>query len=300
MVYKFLNDYDGPLLNDTFLSDRIKKFFAYANFYYQNKLDKRTIYLMVRHIEAFEKFMYYQFPQIQDIQSITETQISDFRDFCSNGLKNDKKTVNSKLTSLKYFFKYLTEEGLIKYNIVLNITKLKNPQSKKPTFFKSSDLKVLFSEMRTFQYGVRDIVISKIVLTTGLEIQEILNLKLSNIDIENKNIIIKDKVYPIGDNLMMDFKDYLNIRKDLNINNSNFLFLSKVGTVYSARSYQTLFKRAITNTNIPTHFTPRYLRSTFLYNMARVTREEDLRVIAEQNQLHHYYELLKNPLQNLI
>lgn len=300
MKYSYLDIYNNQLENKTFLSDEIKRFYGFSINYYKDKLDKRTLYLFIRHIEGFEKFMFYHFPEIQVLNNIKEIHIEEFRDFCIEGLKNSKKTVNSKLTSLRYFFKYLTEEELINYNITLNVKKFKIREKDNPTHFKSSDLKILFYEMRKFKYGIRDVVISKIVLTMGLEIKDILNLKISELNLDNKMIITSNKAYPIGDSLYMELKDYLYIREKINTKDSEYLFLSKSGTEYSIRSFQLLFKKAMTNTNIPLKLSPRFLRTTFLYNMAKVIEEDELKLLSNQEKVGHYYKLLENPLQTII
>lgn len=300
MQYTFLDKFNKNLEEDTFLSKYIKEFYYYSIRNYKDKLDKRTIYIIMRNIEGFEKFIHYQFPYIISLDEINEKHLAAFKDFCIYGLKNAKKTINSKLTSLRYFFNFLSEKGFIKYNIALNIKKFKITENEIPTHFNSSDLKILFSEMRKIQYGIRDIAICKIILTTGLEIVDVLNLKLEQLDIDTKSLIIENKIYPLGDSLLIELKDYLVLRNYIDFYNSEYVFLSRRGTPYSIRSFQLLFKKALTNTGIPVELSPRFLRSTFLYNMAKVIKENELREIANQEKLSHYYKLLKNPLQNII
>lgn len=299
MEYKFINIYNSPLDSETYLSKEIKEFYSFAINYYKKDLDKRTIYLFIRYIESFEKFMYYQFPSLNRIGDINEKHIIAFKDFCIDGLSNRKSTVNSKLTALRYFFKYLSEEGLIAYNVVLNVSNFKI-DGKLPTHFTTSELKILFSQMRKIQYGIRDVVISKLVLTTGIEIQDILKLKVDDINIDGKFLVTSNNTYPLGDNIMIDLKNYLTLRSEINKKSSNYLFLSRNGTPYSIRSFQLLFKKAITNTDIPVDLSPRFLRMTFLYNMAKIVREEELKLISNQSKVEQYYNLLKNPIQNLI
>lgn len=299
MKYEFLKIYDEPLQEDTFLSNNIKRFYYYLKTHYKDKLKNETIYLIHRQIEGFERFIYHQYPNFNSISDISESHLIAFRDFCIDGLKNDKKTVNSKLTALRYFYKYLKYEELVPYNLTLNVAKLKTVD-KKPTIIKTSDLKILFSQMRKRNYGIRDIGICKIILTTGLEIREVLKLKVEDLDLENDLLTIGNDVYPLGNEVSKDLKEYLIIRESMNVQGIPYVFLSQMGTPYSIRSFQMFFKKAITDTNIPLNISPRYLRTTFLYNMARVTKEDDLREITQQTQLKQYYRLLSNPLNNII
>lgn len=301
MKYSFLENYHKPLEEETFLSELIKSFYYYSLYHHKGKnIDKRTLYLKIKSIENFDKFIYFQYSDLKKVSDIEEEHIDAFKEFCLKGLHNNRKTINSKLTALKMFFQYLSDKKLIKYNIVLNIHKFKISSKAKPLLFKSSELKILFEKMRKYKYGIRDVVISKLLLTTGIEINDILMLRLSNLDLENNMLEFKDKLYPLGAELKKELSEYLVIRKSIDTINSHYLFLSSVGTNYSIRSYQVLFKRAVTDSNLNSKLCPRYLRPTFLYNMARVTTKDDLQVLAEQVKLDQYYKLLNNPLQKLI
>lgn len=298
-MYTYLEDYKLNLNLNTFLSDEIKDFYIFALDYYKYELNKRTIYLIIRHIESFEKFLFFEHANLTNINQLSELHLNGFKDFCFNGLKNSKKTINSKLTSLKYFFNYLYIKNLIPYNFVLNINKYKIYNNTPPKIFNSSDLILIFNEMRSNIYGCRDICISKLILTTGIDIKDILMIKVTDISLDDKTLIINEKTYPLGDNLLNELREYLSIRNSINKNDSNYLFLSRNGTPYSVRSFEIFFKKAITNTNIY-NLSPKFLKTTFLYNMAKVTHIEDLKNLTNQTKLDHYYKLLDNPLLNII
>ena len=225
-MYDFLYKYKVPLQEKTFLSKTITSFYYYAIKYYQDKLDKPTIQIMINQIQGFEKFMYFQYPELSIISDINESHVLAFRDFCYEGLKNTIKTVNKKLTSLKYFFKYLVDMKLIQYNITLNVSKLRLAQNRKPTIFTTSELKVLYSEMKKLKYGIRDLVITKLLLTTGIKIQDILKLSISQIDMDNKLLIYKTNPYPLGEEVFKNIQEYLYLRtNELDKCYSDYLFL---------------------------------------------------------------------------
>ena len=300
MEYKFLSVFNEPLIDDTYMTSLIKNFYCYAINYYQNKFTKRTMYIYLRYIESFERFMYYQFENINNVRDIKEEHILAYKDFCIDGLKNTKRTINNKLTALKLFFKYLQENDLVLYNVVLNVTLYKIDTKEFPEVIKTSELLILFDSFRKLQYGIRDLVICKIILNLGFDISETLKLHLDAIDVENKSLTYNDNIYPLGDNLLVDIKNYLEVRNQLDKNNSSYLFLNSIGNLLSIRSFEQHFKKAIVNTNLPLKYSARYLKSTFLFNMAKVLSEDELKRISNQNKLSHYYKLLDNPINNLI
>lgn len=300
MIYTYIDNYLLPLQEETFMTNTIKSFYSYCKYYYKERLGSRTIYLKIRQIEAFERFLYWHYNnEIDSFSKISENHINDYKQFCLEGLKNDRKTLNGKINALSYFFKYTTKEGLTPYNYALNVTKVKVLNKKLP-IFKSSDLNILFSEMGKFKCGIRDVVISKIILISGLEIKDVLSFKINNIDLDNSCINYNNKVFPINSMLRNDIIEYLNIRSIININSLEYLFISKIGTVYSVRSYQLLFRKALIDTPIPLSYSPRALKYTFLYNLSRVVDEEELKNITDQKFVKQYYELSRNPLHNLI
>ena len=102
--------------------------------------------------------------------------------------------------------------------------------------------------------------------------------------------------------LYSDLFNYLLLRKELlkpNLN-SNYLFLSQRGTQYSIRSYEKKFKEAIIKSNnIDLNLSPRNLRSTFLYQLAKIISDEnELKLISRQKSLDKY--LKQTPLKDLI
>lgn len=267
-------------------------------------LDSKTIYLYVKYIELFDRYIFYFYPELQ-LKDINEEIVNAYKYFCSNDLKNNNKTINKKLSVLTKFFNYLTKyKQLYPYNIMFNVASLKNEEEKKPTIFTTSELKIIFSQMDEYLYGSRDICISRIILETGMLTRDILNIKLSQLSIVDKTLTISNKnetkIYNLSDILIIYLNKYISNRNEYNKNNLPYLFLSTQGNKYSIRSYQLFFKEIISKCGLNSTYTPRHLRSTFLYSMSNLVSEERLKEISSQNHVKQYYELNKNPLRTLI
>ncbi|NFF89570.1 phage integrase family protein [Clostridium botulinum] len=301
-MYDFIDEYINDKKTTHILNKYIYGFIN--NFKKTKKLNQKTLYLHIKYIELFDKYLFY-YANNKNLNDINEKTIEDYKNFCSNALKNNNKTINKKLNSLNKFFNYLTKyKYLYRYNIMLNVPLLKNEEEKKPTIFTTSELRLLFNEMRKYIYGYRDILISKIILETGMLTKDVLNLKLDQISLSDKTLVltIRDnhKLYDLSNNLISDLNQYLNLRKTLDKNNIYYLFLSNRGNKYSIRSYQIFFREAVSRCNLVKTYLPRHLRSTFLYNISKLVSEDRLRQIAAQNKVTQYYELSNNPLRNLI
>lgn len=269
-------------------------------------LAKESLYLEVKVLEAFNKYLYYYNEDIL-LSDINSNHIEAYKQFCYEDLKNNNKTVNAKIKTLKRFFQYLTDYWkLYPYNFVLNVKHLRNEEEKKPTIISHSDLIILLNYLRDLHYGIRDVCISKLILQTGMTMKDVFSLEVSNLNLNERSLFIvknkKIKVFSISNNLKKDLIDYMELRKLIpnNPNCNNLLFLANNGSAYYSRMYQLRFKEAILNTNLPVNLTPRNLRSTFIYNATKIAREEELQDILGQSKVSHYYKLENSPLNNLI
>ena len=268
------------------------------------KIMQNTMYLTLKYIDLFDKYMYYYHPSSK-IKDINETHIEQYKFFCEHKLKNSHKTINSKLIALKKFFNYLTKSlNIYKFNFMLNVSYLQNEKENPPVVISVNNLKILFAKMREYRYGIRDICISKIILQTGLKIQDILNIEMNQISVSDKLLIINstkgNTVYSLSSVLMKELTDYLEVRKSFDTNNSKYLFLSQRGNKYSIRSYQMFFDEAVQRCEFDIPYSPRNLRSTFLYRMSRLVSKNKLKEISSQDAVNQYYELSNNPLRDLI
>ena len=297
--YKYLDDFYAKLNHRTFLSYYIDRYYYYVkkNLTY---LSADSITHMFSNIGIFEKFLYYQYPDINSIKELNESHIEAFKIFCITALGNQKKSANIKLMSLKSFFKYLVCTHEMSYNLVLNVPTLKVFEEKTPPIFDISDLKCLFNTMRKYIYGERDILISKIILTTGVQIKHILNLTVHDIDIKNNRLFLNNNVYPIKEGLSYSIRSYLSLRATLNIYGNDILFLSRRGHKYSIRTYQHFFKSMLLDISTlkDKKLSPKNLRYTYIYNLVKIEDDEEVvKILTNQDKVEHYFEKVGKPLK---
>ncbi|UYZ38950.1 site-specific integrase (plasmid) [Clostridium beijerinckii] len=303
---KFIEDHNGKNSDEYHKFENKEMHARYESNDLKNlKKYNKTFYLHVKYVEVFDRYLYYNYPDIQ-IDQINEDIINKYKDYCINELKNTNKTLNKKLSTLSKFFNYLTvSKKLFKYNIMFNVRYVKNETEKKPTILTTNQIRLLFDVMRNYIYGQRCIVISKLILETGMLTRDILNLKISQLSRNDKTITIDSKrnnikIYKLSNSLYEALNDYLLLRNTFDVNGSPYLFLSSKGNQYSIRSYQIFFAEAVRRCDFEITYTPRHLRSTFLYNVSKLVSEERLKEIASQNKVKQYYEeLLDNPLRNI-
>jgi integrase len=118
-----------------------------------------------------------------EITKITTYQIQEY----INSIIS-KSLANKSLTLIKSFFNFAVNQDLIQVNPCNRIKKFKLPE-KQPLYFNESELLLVISHIKN--NDLKDIVIWAV--NTGMRLSEIVNLKWSQIDLENKTIILDNQ-----------------------------------------------------------------------------------------------------------
>lgn len=207
---------------------------------------KRGYCGILYHFLCFIKDLY----NIKDVLGISPTIIENLE------LKNIKQyqsdllnefsisTVNSKINSLKGIFKYLYYNQIINKNVMSQVI-IDNQKENKGQIDKSEVIHLLdsVSHISNDFLRIRNLCIVSIIIDTGLSVQDIVELDLSNIIddkivYENNNNIIQ---YILTQETIEYLHNYMSI---INMNNRNYpLFISIQNDRISDTVVQNIFKK---------------------------------------------------------
>lgn len=199
-------------------------------------------------------------------------EYSDLR-FYLMYLKDEKADSNSsidrKLSSLRGFYKYLVSNGIVSNNFFLLVNGLKK-EKKLPRYFEYNELEELFKvpDIRT-PLGQRDRVILELLYATGIRVGELINIKLSDINFSERQIIIlgkgnKERIVTYGEYCEEILQMYLEDGyKKLNVSNSSYLFLNKLGGPITERGVRYVLDQIIKKTSLAKSISPHVLRHSF-------------------------------------
>lgn len=213
------------------------------------------------------------------IGSVTEDIINDF-------LYGDSETITSGWfvmhTSLLGFFRYAINRNYI-ITIPLPSDLPKRPEPFTPYIYSKEELKTIFDLALTYQtnksfvepYMIRSILILTYAL--GLRIHETLSIKLEDIDLDNRVIIIKKskfykaRLVPVSMQLAQIVSEYLCWRKSKNYlqYETSYCFIGKNNNPFNIGTMRGIFQRLRAKANIKrtdnSTFQPRIhdLRHTF-------------------------------------
>mgnify|MGYP004529633997 FL=1 len=201
-----------------------------------------------------------------------KVEYSDLR-FYLMYLKEKKRENNSsidrKLSALRGFYKFLATEKITDNNAFSLVTGLKK-EKKLPRYFEYNELEELFKvpDLRT-ALGQRDRLILEMLYATGLRVGELVSVKVSDIDLGSRVILVvgkgnKERRVTYGDYCHDALKLYLSDGYlKLNKNVSDYLFLNNNGEVITERGIRYVLDQVIKKTSLNKSISPHVLRHSF-------------------------------------
>lgn len=154
-----------------------------------------------------------------------ELDESDVKAWMLDMLENQHqspRSVKRKLSALRSFYKFLLRQGKVKRDITARVIP---PKADKPlpVFFRPEEMQ---AAERNTEYRIqntdsveakRDGLIIEMLYQTGMRQAEMLGLQDADIDLQQGQIRIfgkrrKERVVPIGDHLIQQIKEYIDIR----------------------------------------------------------------------------------------
>lgn len=187
--------------------------------------------------------------------------------------KVSKATISRRLSSLRSFYNYLYNNNMVSKNYFSSI---KNPRKENglPKFVKEVDIDKMFLVPDTRNpIGQRNLLIIRMLYATGVRVSELVNIKISDIDLSERTIRIlgkgsKERIVVFGNNTRDILELYLNNgRYKLSNGNNDYLFLNKDGNRISDRYIRKVIDDIIVKASIQMHVSPHMLRHTFATSM---------------------------------
>jgi len=222
----------------------LKSFFDYLEI--EKKYSSNTIEAYRNDLNVFSRFLTDEF----EVNNINNTNYSYVRswivDLVNKGISN--RSINRKITSLNSYFKFILKIGLINENPLTNHKALKTQKKIQLPFSENEMSNVL--DLDNFEdnfTGVRDRLIIDLFYTTGIRRIELIQLMISDININNKHIKVlgkrnKERIIPLIDSTIDILNKYLLYREELKSDNT-FLFITNKGKqVYEKLIYRIINK----------------------------------------------------------
>lgn len=204
----------------------------------------------------------------KDFVKCTRDDIKNYLKFLYEK-ENGNSTVSRKISTLKSFYKYLKENNCIKVNPMSSIRYPKREKNL-PKFVPYNELESILEVSKTGDLGDRNYLIIELMYATGVRVSELVNIKISDIDFQNRQIKIMGKgsyerVVYYGEYAHEALNKYINgLRcKLLTKKDNNWLILNKNGVKITTRGIAKVIDNIISETSIKAKVSPHSLRHTF-------------------------------------
>lgn len=244
-----------------------------------NNLDKYIDYLLYE--KAYSKHTilnykddileYLDFLKLEELEyeNIVYEDLRYYLVYLKDKKKNSNSSIDRKISALRGFYKYLVNLKILEVN-PFDIVSGPKKEKKLPRYFEYNELEELFNSVDISSViGRRDRLILELLYATGVRVSEMVEIKVSDIDISNRNINIigkgnKERIVKFGEYCLDAINDYLdNSYNKLNINNINYLFLNSKGSKLTDRGVRYILDNLIKKTSLNKKISPHMLRHSF-------------------------------------
>lgn len=198
-----------------------------------------------------------------------------------------RNTVIRVVSTLRRFFQYLVQFGVIKDDPMLKVDSPKKAQTL-PDVLTVAQVNQLLSMPNTNQkLGIRDRAILETLYATGLRVSELVNLKLGDLHLPMNLLQTigkgdKERIIPISDVAVDWLNRYLTTTRVALLDgkpNTEFIFLNAHGRQLTRQAIWLMIKKYVNQAGIKRHVTPHTLRHSFATHL--LENGADLRIVQE-------------------
>ncbi len=214
----------------------------------EKNYSKHTVLAYIRDLEMFQEFL----NENHDSEPIENVDYSEIRqwivELVNSGVSN--RTINRKVSSLNSYYKFLQKAQQIETNPLRKHKALKVGKKVQLPFSEEELKQVLEDSIEVEDFeSARDKLIIELFYATGIRRIELVNMKLSDVDLSKKQIKVlgkrnKERYMPLLSSLVKSLDTYLGFRNSLpEITDKEYLFLTKKGVkIYEMLVYRIINK----------------------------------------------------------
>jgi integrase/recombinase XerD len=206
------------------------------------------------------------------LENLEHNNITDFLwEMKTKGLK--PRSIFRIIESLRQFYKFMNLEDLAENNPTLYLAAPRIPE-KLPNVLTFDEVNLLLNSVNDDdEMHIRNKAMLELLYATGLRVSELINLKFSNINMEDCFLRIigkgsKERLVPFGKTAKIFINTYLKKRKPC-LSIDNHIFISRLGKKLSRIEFWRQFKSIAKNAGINKNITPHTLRHSFASHLLK-------------------------------
>lgn len=231
-------------------------------------------------------YKYLEYMESKNISSALDISYNNLLDYLKylDDNKYEVSSVARKIVSIKAFHKYLSEN----YNVVDISTKINTPRfyRKLPNILTIEEVDNLLDIKLDTPFDYRNKAMLELMYSSGLRVSELINLELSDIDLNNNYVRCfgkgsKERIVPVGEYSSKYLSIYINEYRD-SMKKSYYtekIFLNNHGKEMTRQGFFKIIKKIVKDKDINKNITPHMLRHSFATHL--LNNGADLRTIQE-------------------
>ncbi len=231
-------------------------------------------------------YKYLEYMESKNISSALDISYNNLLDYLKylDDNKYEVSSVARKIVSIKAFHKYLSEN----YNVIDISTKINTPRfyRKLPNILTIEEVDNLLDIKLDTPFDYRNKAMLELMYSSGLRVSELINLELSDIDLNNNYVRCfgkgsKERIVPVGEYSSKYLSIYINEYRDSMKKGyyTEKIFLNNHGKEMTRQGFFKIIKRIAKDKDINKNITPHMLRHSFATHL--LNNGADLRTIQE-------------------
>lgn len=201
-----------------------------------------------------------------DVESLSFKKLSEYLVYLTkNGMK--ESTIIRKEVSISNFLKFLISENYIS----IPLTKYRFPKAERklPEVLSQEDMRMFLDslpEQDVFKLRFKSMV--ALAYGSGLRVSELINIKKSEINLEEKFVRVKGKgnkerLVPISDEAHSLILKYNGLKTNKMCKRSDYLFVNRSGKSLTRQLFFEQLKQAVVECGLSNKVSPHWLRHSF-------------------------------------
>lgn len=248
---------------------------------FEKRYSSNTITSYINDVNQFVAFLQseydFKIEEENDLKSINTKQV---RSWVLNLVEKDQKasSIKRKVSSLKTFFKTLQINGIIKNNPADKISTPKIPE-RLPKFVSEKSLARLYDNKKELfeesYEGKLQFVLIELLYGTGMRRDELLNIRISDINWAKKELKIlgkgnKERILPLGKEIINLLNDFIVDRNAIIKENKEipFLFITSKGEKLYPNYVYRVVKKYLSLCSTVEKKSPHVLRHSFATHLS--------------------------------
>ncbi len=262
----------------------LARFIQYIKF--EKRYSPHTVSAYQSDLDQFISFLNYPDQTITHPQEISHHLIRNWMvELMNQGLS--ARSINRKIATLRKYFKFLVQEGVLTINPASKINTPKIPKHL-PVVVEDARLTQMLDNGEVFTddfKGTRDKLIIEMLFGTGMRLAELLGLKDTDINTYEGTVKVlgkrnKERIIPLNQELRLLLLKYSELKKSENFGNNSLTLIvtDKGANAYPKLIYLTV-QKYLSNISTQNKKSPHVLRHTFATSL--LNAGADLNAIKE-------------------